>query len=231
MKRHSYHIFCFIADSCRACFGKWRKRMGWKSRPSNIQIFRERDDPHRTYPWWRCWIFPSACPWESQYKSNNTSNSTHTRPVWSYKSCWVGRKCKYDVSKKSKFENVEWNFLFVSYYMATLPAEPGVRHLFRKSIENSSANRTCLTCRNEQQFNVGTSNGTLMPCDYSEVIVSPGFDAYVQVSFIFSINFWRVHLQPFSTVWDLKFPVHTYFLYLTIHWFGPWIQILDSKIR
>eukprot|EP00090_Calanus_glacialis_P007913 TRINITY_DN16308_c0_g1_i1.p1 TRINITY_DN16308_c0_g1~~TRINITY_DN16308_c0_g1_i1.p1 ORF type:complete len:847 (-),score=98.44 TRINITY_DN16308_c0_g1_i1:552-3092(-) len=66
------------------------------------------------------------------------------------------------------------------YYMATLPAEPGVRHLFRKSTENSATNRTCLTCQNQQKFDLGVSNGTLMPCDYSEVIVSPGFEAYVQ---------------------------------------------------
>ena len=82
--------------------------------------------------------------------------------------------------------------------MATLPAEPGVRHLFRKSTENSATNRTCLTCQNQQKFDLGVSNGTLMPCDYSEVIVSPGFEAYVQVLLIFSIEF-VLNLNPFIT--------------------------------
>ena len=72
--------------------------------------------------------------------------------------------------------------------MATLPGEPGVRHLFRKSTVNSPKNQTCLTCQNEQNFVYGTSNGTLMPCHYSDVIVSPGFEAYVQVILIFSFN-------------------------------------------
>ena len=65
--------------------------------------------------------------------------------------------------------------------MATLPGQPGVRHLFRSHLADNSANNTCLTCRDEQQFSAETSTGILSPCDYSENIISPGFDAYVQV--------------------------------------------------
>jgi len=66
------------------------------------------------------------------------------------------------------------------YYMATLPGQPGVRHLFRKNLKNVLENNTCLSCRDEQQFSAESSTGILMPCDYSETILSPGFDAYAQ---------------------------------------------------
>ena len=65
--------------------------------------------------------------------------------------------------------------------MATLPENPGVRHLFRKSLEMDATNDTCLTCKNKQKFVEGTSNGTLMPCEYSEIKISENNDAYVQV--------------------------------------------------
>ena len=55
-----------------------------------------------------------------------------------------------------------------------MPGHPGVRHLFRKSLKNDSANNTCLTCIDN--------------CDYSENIISPGFDAYVQVIIQLVIN-------------------------------------------
>ena len=72
--------------------------------------------------------------------------------------------------------------------MATLPGQPGVRHLFRSALANNSANNTCLTCRDEQQFSAESSTGILMPCDFSENIVSPGFDAYAQVIIQLVIN-------------------------------------------
>ena len=66
--------------------------------------------------------------------------------------------------------------------MSTLPGQPGVRHLFKKSTVGDLKNQTCLTCQHEQTFDDGISNGTLMPCEYSEVILSPGYEAYVQVT-------------------------------------------------
>jgi len=83
---------------------------------------------------------------------------------------------QFEVTKIVGWDEVN-NLLF---YMATLPGQPGVRHLFRKSTVNNPKNHTCLTCQNQQRFDVGISNGTLMPCEYSEVIVSPGYEAYVQ---------------------------------------------------
>ena len=65
--------------------------------------------------------------------------------------------------------------------MATLPGQPGVRHLFRKSLENNSANNTCLTCRDN--------------CYYSENIISPLYDAYVQVVILYLNNSLQEYLQ------------------------------------
>ena len=65
--------------------------------------------------------------------------------------------------------------------MATLPGQPGVRHLFRKSLKNDSANNTCLTCRDN--------------CYYSENIISPLYDAYVQVVILYLNNSLQEYLQ------------------------------------
>ena len=65
--------------------------------------------------------------------------------------------------------------------MATLPGNPGVRHLFRKNINIDATNDTCLTCKNQQKYVEGMSNGTLMPCEYSEIIIADDDNAYVQV--------------------------------------------------
>ena len=80
--------------------------------------------------------------------------------------------------------------------MATLPGQPGVRHLFRKSTVNNPKNHTCLTCQNEQRFDIGISNGTLMPCEYSEVIVSPGYEAYVQVILLSAMCLYLLVFSP-----------------------------------
>ena len=65
--------------------------------------------------------------------------------------------------------------------MSTLHGQPGVWHLFRKHIENDAMNQTCLTCKDKQKYREDTSHGGLQQCDYSEVIISPDFDSYVQV--------------------------------------------------
>ena len=123
--------------------------------------------------------------------------------------------------------------MFVRYYMATLPAQPGVRHLFRTSTESSiTTNHTCLTCKNQQKYDFGVSNGTLMPCEYSEVIVSPGFEAYVQVLLLLLIRlFVFISLKLSSTVLVQPFPVLTYSPCLATLSYGPWIGMRDCRSR
>ena len=98
--------------------------------------------------------------------------------------------------------------------MATLPGHPGVRHLFRKSLKNDSAKNTCLTCK----YN----------CDYSENIISPLFDAYVQVFIYILITLYK---NIYSTVLVPIFPVLTYSLSLTTLLYGPWTTILGYNNR
>ena len=65
---------------------------------------------------------------------------------------------------------------YFSYYMATLPDTPGVRHLFRVSPGNQSV---CLTCPGQQREG---REGCAVPqdCQYSRVSVSPDQSAYLQ---------------------------------------------------
>ena len=98
--------------------------------------------------------------------------------------------------------------------MATLPGKPGVRHLFRKSLKNDSASNICLTCKDN--------------CDYSENIISPLYDAYVQVVIYILII---PHKNIYSTALVLIFQVLTYSLYLTTILYGPWTTILEYNNR
>ena len=61
---------------------------------------------------------------------------------------------------------------YFSYYIATAPGRPGVRHLYRRHVTEDQ--HTCLTCPGARQLrNSSRCVPPPAPCDWAEVTLTP----------------------------------------------------------